>query len=345
MEAGLPIPCLIVIPSGKRRSIRMFSERHWLESPTGATLAWHRQLASSGARAVVLISHGLAEHSRRYQGFAEFLAGQQMHTYAPDHRGHGETVTPDCPQGQFARSHGPEKVMADIKAMRDHIVAQHPGLPVILFGHSMGGLISFNTVLSCPQDFAAVTIWNSNFFPGPGGRLAQAVLAIEKMVLGSDVPGRILPKLTFEAWGKSIPGRRTDFDWLSHDPAEVDLYIADPLCGFDATISLWIDIFDLTFRGTRAGLLARLPRNLPVQLVGGGEDPATDGGKAIVKMAKFLKSCGFTNVSTSVFAGMRHESLKETNRLEAMTAFSDWCNSVLPPRTGTSGPDAGVSVQ
>jgi alpha-beta hydrolase superfamily lysophospholipase len=251
-------------------------------------------------------------------------------------------IAPDAPLGQFARSNGPQKVMADIKAMRDHIAALHPGLPVILFGHSMGGLISFNTVLTYPQDFAAVTIWNSNFFPGPGGRLAQGILATEKMLLGSDVPSRILPKLTFDAWGKSIPGHRMLFDWLSHDPTEVDRYIADPLCGFDASISLWIDIFDLTFRGTRPDLLARLPKNLPVHLVGGGQDPATNNGKAIVKMAKHLSAHGFERVSTSLFANMRHESLNEINRLEAMTAFSDWCDSFLPQQTGPSMPPSGT---
>jgi alpha-beta hydrolase superfamily lysophospholipase len=323
----------------------MFSERHGLESPTGSTIAWHRKLAADDARAVVLISHGLAEHSRRYEGFAEFLAENHLHTYALDHRGHGETVAQDAPLGQFAHGDGPQKVMADIKAMRDHIAALHPGLPVILFGHSMGGLISFNTVLTYPQDFAAVTIWNSNFFPGPGGRLAQGILAAEKMFLGSDVPSRILPRLTFDAWGKSVPGHRTLFDWLSHDPAEVDRYIADPLCGFDASISLWIDIFHLTFRGTSADLLSRLPKNLPVQLVGGGQDPATDNGKAIVKMAKCLAANGFSNVSTSLFANMRHESLNEINRQEAMTAFSDWCNSFLPPRTIQSVPPLSATLQ
>ncbi|MBX5157740.1 alpha/beta hydrolase [Rhizobium sp. NZLR8] len=314
----------------------MFSETQKLTVP-GASLAYHHVEAAGPARGILLISHGLAEHSKRYRAFAEAMAARGYHVYAHDHRGHGETTAPDAPIGRFARRDGVDRVIGDVIAMRAHAALRHPGLPVILFGHSMGGLIALNAAVTAPVDFDAVAVWNSNFAVGLAGRAAQAILLAERMLKGSDVPSGLLPKLTFGAWGKSIPGHRTEFDWLSRLPDEVDKYIADPLCGFDASVSLWLDLFDLTFRAPQKRHLDRLPRHMPIHLVGGGEDPATARGKAIVRLSNHLKARGFSRISTEIYQGMRHETLNEIGAEAATAAFADWCDeAVARPRAARS---------
>ncbi len=148
------------------------------------------------------------------------------------------------------------KVIADVTAVTDHAKAAYPDLPIFLFGHSMGGLIALNTAVSHPRTYSGIAIWNTNFAVGAMGRLAQVVLKTERALKGSDVPSLILPKLTFETWGKSMPDSKTQADWLSRDRSEVEAYEADPLCGFDISISMWLDVFELTFRGTEASLLS-----------------------------------------------------------------------------------------
>ncbi|QLF70873.1 alpha/beta hydrolase [Peteryoungia desertarenae] len=307
----------------------MFEDRHQLATPSGANLAYHSLAAKGHPRAIVLICHGLAEHSCRYGHFAEELADHGYHVYAHDHRGHGETQAPDASLGRFGRKGGWRLVIEDVMAMRTLALSQHPGLPVILFGHSMGGLISLNTAISHPTAFDAVAVWNSNFHPGIAGRVAQAVLGIERVMKGSDVPSGLLPKATFNAWGKAIPGYRTGFDWLSHDSHEVDAYIADPLCGFDASVSLWEDIFALTYRGQDQRKLARLPLTLPINLVGGGEDPATDYGKAVTWFGEHLTSLGFGRTTTTVYPQMRHETLNEVDKATAIEDFIRWAKSAV----------------
>ncbi len=306
----------------------MFAETQRLKSPTGATLAYHHLPAATDACGMLLISHGLAEHSRRYEAFADAMAGRGFHVYAHDHRGHGETTAPDAPIGRFARRDGVAQVIADVLAVRELAASSHPGLPIILFGHSMGGLISLNTVVTHPAKFDAVTVWNSNFNPGLAGRAAQLILKTERMFKGSDVPSGPLPKLTFGTWGKSIANRRTDFDWLSRIPEQVDKYIADPLCGFDASVSLWLDLFELTFRAPQKANLDRLRRDMPIHLVGGGKDPATDGAKAITWLAKHLEKAGFSRITTEIYPDMRHETLNEIGAEEAISNFADWCKRV-----------------
>jgi alpha-beta hydrolase superfamily lysophospholipase len=306
----------------------MFAELQRHESPTGASLAYHYQSAEGTERGVLVVCHGLAEHSRRYQRFAEAVAVRGYHIYVHDHRGHGETTAPDASRGQFSRKDGADKATDDVVAMRDLAASAHPGLPIILFGHSMGGVIALNAAVAHPKKFHAVAVWNSNLHPGFPGRVAQLILRAERMLKGSDVPSGLLPRLTFGAWGNSIPGRRTTFDWLSRDPAEVDKYIADPLCGFDASTSLWLDIFELSFRAPQTAYLGLLPRDMPIHLVGGGQDPATDRARAVEWLANRLKSMGFSHMTATIYPEMRHETLNEIGADRAMSAFADWCDQV-----------------
>jgi alpha-beta hydrolase superfamily lysophospholipase len=256
------------------------------------------------------------------------MAARGFHVYAHDHRGHGGTITPDAPPRSFGAD-GAKKAIADVAAVHDLIAERHPGLPVIVFGHSMGGLIALDFVLRHPGRAAAAAIWNANFDAGLAGRAALAILAWERFRLGSDVPSRILPKLTFQAWARQFPDRRTEFDWLSRDAAEVDKYVADPLCGWDASVGMWRDVFALIFTGADDRNFDSVRRDLPVNLVGGEKDPATNGGKAVQNLAHRMKRMGFSNLVSTVYPQTRHESLNEVNRDAIMEEFADWADRAL----------------
>lgn len=306
-----------------------FSQQRVLRSPTGAALNLYVKRATGRPRAIIQINHGLAEHAARYARFAEFLSERGYHVYAHDHRGHGATKAPDAPLGQFAQSDGGAKVIADIAAVHDLIAGDHPGLPVIVFGHSMGGLVALNFMLHHSSRLHAAAIWNANFSAGLAGRAAQIILAWETFRLGSDMPSRMLPRLTFQAWGKAVPDHRTPFDWLSRDEAEVDKYIADPLCGWDASVSMWRDLFGFVFDGADDTNFSGVRKTLPICLVGGEKDPATDGGKAVGQLAGRLYRMGFSNLVPKVYAETRHESLNEVNRDIIMNDFAAWADRVL----------------
>ncbi|TGQ69748.1 alpha/beta hydrolase [Mesorhizobium sp. M00.F.Ca.ET.186.01.1.1] len=306
-----------------------FSQQRVVRASTGADLNLFVRQADNRPRAVIQINHGLAEHAARYARFADFLGPRGFHTYVHDHRGHGATRAPDAPLGRFAQDDGPAKVIADVAAVHDLIASEHPNLPVILFGHSMGASVALNFLLRHSGRIHAAAIWNGNFSQGLLGQVALGVLAWERMRLGSDVPSRLLPKLTFQAWGKAVPNHRTLFDWLSRDPAEVDKYIADPLCGWDASISMWRDVVTMALNGGRDSGFAGVRRELPVSIVGGEKDPASDYGKGINHLADRMRAMGFSNLVSKVYADTRHESLNEVNRDTIMDDFAAWTDSVL----------------
>lgn len=306
-----------------------FSQQRVVRSPTGAGLNLFVRQADGRPRAVVQINHGLAEHAARYARFADFLGPRGYHVYVHDHRGHGATKALDAPLGKFADQDGPAKVIADVGAVHDLIAREQPNLPVILFGHSMGASVALNFLLHHSPRVHAAAIWNGNFSQRLLGQLALGILGWERMRLGSDVPSRLLPKLTFRAWGKAVPNHRTLFDWLSRDEAEVANYIADPLCGWDASVSMWRDVVGMALNGGRDACFAGIRRDLPVSVVGGEKDPASDYGKGITHLANRMRMMGFSNLVSKVYADTRHESLNEVNRDIIMDDFATWANGLL----------------
>jgi alpha-beta hydrolase superfamily lysophospholipase len=306
-----------------------FTETTTLQSPSGATLAVYWRNADIPAIGVVQVNHGFAEHAQRYGRFADALAASGFHVYAQDHRGHGATTAPDAPLGRFGATDGIGKVMADIAAVHQLISERHPGPPLIMFGHSMGGILTLNSAFRRSDHLAGVAVWNANFSPGIMGRVGQGILAWEKFRLGSDVPSRMLPKLTFRDWGRKVPNHRTLFDWLSRDPDEVDKYITDLLCGWDASVSMWQDIFSMVFAGADDGNFASIRRDLPFSLVGGGADPSTENGVAVEELAERMRRMGFSGVQSKIWPETRHEGLNDINRDEITAGFVDWAVEVV----------------
>ncbi len=311
-----------------------FEDPTELTSPTGAVLRLYGLAPETPPKAVVQINHGLAEHAARYGRFARHLADRGFAVFAHDHRGHGETRAPDAPRGVFAKAPAGQAwrpVVDDVLAVHDHVAERFPGIPVITFGHSLAGTIAANFALTHPTRQAALAVWNANFQLGAAGRVAQGVLALERMMMGSDVPSRILPRLTFEAWGKAIPDARSGFDWLSHDADQVRAYVDDPLCGWDASVAMWQDVFAMAYRAADRRLLAQVAKSLPIHLVGGGQDPATAHGKAVDWYSKRLSGLGFTAVTTRIYENLRHETLNETatDAQAAMTKFTDWADKAI----------------
>lgn len=306
-----------------------FEQEIALESPTAASICMRHEPARGSRRGVFLLSHGLAEHALRYAPLARYLSARGYEVYGFDHRGHGWTTAPDAPPGRFALKGGEAKVLADLAAVREHARSAHPALPLILFGHSMGGMIAARAAETEPHAYAGLCIWNANLDPGIAGRLGLAILLAERFFKGSDVPSRFGPLFTFDTWAKSIEGARTRFDWLSRDEAEVAKYLADPRCGFDCSVSLWIDLLGIALAGGRGENLARLPKDLPINLVGGGHDPATDRGRAMTWLATRLRSRDIKKVHLTIYPDMRHETLNEFGRERAMAMLADWADTVL----------------
>lgn len=295
-----------------------------LTSASGAQLRLRVSAPKGDVRGVVQIHHGLSEHSARYARFAAYLASRGFAAGAHDHRGHGETTAPDAKPGYFAPAKGWDKVVEDALSVEEALRARFPGKPLIVFGHSMGGVVAMTHAMARKGEIDGLAVWNSNMALGGRAGLMRAVLGIESLFKKADAPSTWMDALAFKAWGKSIKGARTDFDWLSRIPEEVDLYVNDPLCGQAATIQLWRDLIDGAERGADEHRLRNMRRDLPIHLAAGGEDPATDKGAAMKTLAARLYNARFTDATMRFDPKARHETLNDEGFEQAMEDFADW---------------------
>ncbi|MGI9350028.1 MAG: alpha/beta fold hydrolase [Rhizobiaceae bacterium] len=294
-----------------------------IKSSSGANLNLYTTRAEVDPKAVIQISHGMSEHAARYERFANALASNGYHTIAHDHRGHGKTTAPDAPIGQFATQDGWNKVLADVDAVNGYARKTFPDLPVCAFGHSMGATIAASYVLNYPLRADAAAIWNGSmtgFLPN----LLVQVLKIERMLKGSDVVSTWGDVLTFQAWNKAFKPNRTQSDWLSRDPDEVDKYVADPLCGFSVNIGLWLDLLGGLNDLSDMDKINSIRKDMPFHVLGGAVDPCSSHSKAVNQLGDRLLSAGLTDITKIVLPETRHESLNEVNRDETTAQFIKW---------------------
>ena len=153
----------------------------------------------------------------------------------------------DAPQGVFGKSNGFNLVLEDQNQIINLIKERHPDKPIICFGHSLGSIINLNFALKYPNQVNALACWNLGIETGLLPRVSRIILALEALFRNPNSTSLIAWKLTFGAWNSKFIPNRTEFDWLSQDEKEVDLYVDDPLCGFDVSISMWRDILDGVF--------------------------------------------------------------------------------------------------
>jgi len=299
----------------------------WHQASDGKALFVRKVQPTGTPRAVIHISHGLGEHSERYLRVAEQLAAQGYVVFANDHRGHGKTAaTPD--ELGFFGAGGIHRVVDDLAELMRREKREHPQLPFVLFGHSMGSYLAQELMLRHAKEMTAVVLSGSAGKPSLIAAAGRYVARLERLRLGPLGKSAVLRGLSFDAFNKPFAKLGpTKFEWLSRDRAEVDKYVADPLCGFDATTALWVGLLDLLGEISRPERQAQLPKSLPVRIISGGEDPANERAKGARQLAAALQAAGLSKVELKVYEGARHELLNETNRDEVTADLISWLNA------------------
>ena len=275
-------------------------------------------------KAIIQVAHGVSEHFGRYTGLCEYMVSKGVAVCGNDHLGHGRSA-PKEERGFFADKDGWDLVCRDIARLSQIIQEKHPGVPYFLLGHSMGS-------------FASRTVFMKNMikaqgyiFSGTGqipallakGGMFMAKRAVKKHANKYE-PDEGINKLAFAGYSKPFE-HRTEFDWISSDPAEVDAYMADPDCGFAVSPSLFLDMIGGMDFIRRDANYVNSPKDAPVLLVSGRSDPVGDMGKAVVKVYNAMKKAGI-NVTLKLYDG-RHELLHEPVREEVL---SDILSFVCP---------------
>lgn len=264
-----------------------------LEGARGVELFWQGRLPAGDPTGVLLVCHGLGEHSGRYRNVEDALLPDGWAVYGLDHRGHGRSG------GRRAHLDRYADWMTDFDAFRCQVVARHTGLPVFLLGHSMGGQIALAYALD------------------HGDGLRGLVLSAPALASNA-VPKAAVPVL--RGLAKLVPTLRPagiDTTKISKDPAVVAAYRADPLVhhghptlGLSAALFAQFDVLPERARHLR----------LPLLLQHGTDDELTDpAGSRLLEATS-----GSPDQTVRWYEGLWHEIYNEPEHERPLTDLRNW---------------------
>jgi len=303
----------------------------------GSSVALYRWPApTQPIKAAVQIAHGLAEHAARYDRLAEALTRAGYAVFANDHRGHGHTAQRPTDYGHLADRDGFQRVVEDLYAVNRYIAAQLPDIPRVLMGHSFGSFATQQYLATYGDSIVAAVLSGTNSGVAKLVRGGVAVASLERLRVGRRNRSELLQQLSFGSYNRAFEPTRTEFDWLSRDAAEVDKYVADPLCGFPMTTQTWNDLMRGLIQIEAPALQARVPKHLPVYIFAGDTDPVGRAGKGPRKLAESYARAGLTRVTLKLYPGGRHEMLNEINREEVTSDLIGWLNANVTPAAAVS---------
>ncbi len=280
-------------------------------------------------KGIFQIAHGMAEHGDRYEEFAKFLTKIGFAVYVNDHVGHGRSIKTDDDLGYFGEKDGWKSFVNDVHTVTLRAKKEFPGVPVVLFGHSMGSFIARSYIAQYADDINAAIICGTsgpNPAAGVGIALANAIAKIK----GSRHRSKFINSVAFGTYNKRCASVDDNgFGWLSTDKAVVKKYNEDPLCGFLFTVKGFTDLFGVLDDVSKKEWFEKVPEKLPIFLIAGKEDPVGSYGAGVEKVYKELINTNHKKVTIKLYDRMRHEILNEFGKEEVMVNIAQWCQKIL----------------
>ena len=304
-------------------------EDFYFDSSTGKnTIRARKCIPDCRPKAVIQIAHGIAEHIERYDDFMSFLAANGYVAVGNDHLGHGKSITKPGEQGIFAETNGWSYVVQDMDKLRSIMRIDYHELPYIFFGHSMGSFLTRTYLIQNPDKYDAAILSGTGHQGKPLVLAGYTAANLMTRLRGPASDGQALNDMAFGSYTKRIDPR-TPFDWLSRDTDTVDRYIADPLCGFVAKVSLYRDMMGGIKFLTNQKNIDRMNKEAPIYFMSGAEDPVGDYSVGVERAYKAFCNAGLHDVSIRLYPGGRHEMLNELNHLEVYQDILNWLNEKL----------------
>lgn len=287
-------------------------------------------------RGILQLVHGMAEHRERYHDFIDYCAEQGFVVIIHDHRGHGASVRSEKDWGYFGPD-GINGIIDDVYQVTEYIKERFSGLPLTLFGHSMGSL-----VVRCYMQKYDVAVNGLIVCGSPskrvGAGLGKMVVRFLQIFRGAKHRSKFVNQLAFGGYnqksaklarknGQAIDMSRhypTLNSWVVSDPAVVAAYDADPRDGFVFTLNGFETLFGLVQRAySKKGWVMANPE-APIFFISGADDPCLISHKDFKKAVNFVRQRGYQNVTSKLYPGMRHEILNEKGKQEVWQDVMDF---------------------
>lgn len=261
---------------------------------------------------IVQLTHGMAEHIDRYDEFAKFLASNGFVVCGNDHLGHGKSIESRAEIGFMGEENGDKRLVDDMHILTKIMKKRNPDIPYFLFGHSMGSFCTRIYATHFGYELAGVIICGTGDMPE---LINAAKDVIDICVAKYGVMRRVdkIAEIMNKGFSMMSPDKENPLAWISANDENRLNYSNDALCGFTYTLAGYRTIYDIIREACDPAWASRMPKDLPVMIISGANDPVGMNGKGVLAVADSLAGEGI-DPTTILYPGMRHEILNETDK-------------------------------
>ena len=305
-------------------------EKFTFKNKTGSIITyykWGGELISP--KGIIQLAHGMSEWALRYEYFAEELVKNGYVVYANDHSGHGNSSKNEESLGHISKEDDFYIMIEDMKKLNEIIRKENKDLKLILLGHSMGSFLSQRYFQMYGETIDALILSGSNGKPKFYTKLGLIISKIESSIKGEYKRSKLMDKLSFGSFNKSVKNPKTEFDWLSRDEKEVEKFIKDSYSGFIYPTKFYFSLINGIWDIHKKENLEKININTPIYIFAGDRDPVGYLGKGIVNLYETYKRRGVKNLSYKLYKDGRHEMLNEINKDEVILDVIKWLDSII----------------
>ena len=278
-------------------------------------------------RGVLQIAHGMVEFIDRYDRFATYMASKGFYVVGNDHLGHGKSVTDESQLGYFAEHNGIFCVVDDMEQLRRDTEQKYPDVPYFILGHSMGSFLVRMFIEKYGEGLAGAIVMGTGYQQTATLNMAIGLTSVFQRSRGGHYRSTTINNMALGSYNASFEPARTKNDWLTKDEAIVDAYNANPLNSFIFTINGYYNLFRCMRYIQRQQNVNRIPKNLPILVVSGAQDPVGEFGKGPRTVAESFLKAGIHDVTLKLYPGDRHEILNELDKKKVDRDLLKWMDA------------------
>lgn len=307
-------------------------EEFTFQSVDGKTALYAvKRIPEGEPKAVIQITHGMLEYIGRYKAFADYLEQNGFVVAGHDQLGHGHSAAKEEDFGYFREENPSGALVEDMHELRAILQHEYPDLPYFMLGHSMGSYLLRQYLAQHGAGLSGAILTGTGYADQKTTKAGLMLIAVLKKVHGSHYRSTLIQKMTYGESYKHFDMSGTDAtnSWLTKDPEIVRKYYHDPFCTYLFTLNGYEGLLDSVQYTCNMDNVNRIPKDLPILIASGEDDPVGDLGVGVRKVERMFQMALIWDLTVKLYKDDRHEILNETDKEKVWADILAWVTERL----------------